>query len=158
MMGGVSPETCWASRKCGVINFDTLLRLAGYFCMNYTMMHGSTNIKLQTISASLKGCYFTQLFFSTKGAHFFKVYYHTPCNSPIFSNVSIVPTSQVCTSSMLLLLFKRNKHYGIRVTTSGITFIISLIKISPPVQKLKWAQWKHSNLMNLVSFLMTGKV
>ena len=33
-MGGVSPETCWASYKHGIINFDTLLHLVGYFCMN----------------------------------------------------------------------------------------------------------------------------
>jgi len=45
IMGSVSPETCWASYKHGIINFDTLLYLVGYFCMNYTMMHGSTNIK-----------------------------------------------------------------------------------------------------------------
>ena len=44
-MGGVQPETCWASYKHGIINFDTLLHLVGYFCMNYTAMHGSKNIK-----------------------------------------------------------------------------------------------------------------
>ena len=42
MMGGVSPETCWASYKYGKINFDILLHLVGFFCMNFTMMHGST--------------------------------------------------------------------------------------------------------------------
>jgi len=44
MMGGVSPEMCWASYKYGIINSDTLLHLIGFFCMNRTMMHGSTNI------------------------------------------------------------------------------------------------------------------
>jgi hypothetical protein len=44
-MGGVSPETCWALYNHGIIHFDRLLHLVGYFCMNYTMMHGSTNIK-----------------------------------------------------------------------------------------------------------------
>ena len=34
MMGGVSPETCWASRKYGIINFDTPMHLVGFFCMN----------------------------------------------------------------------------------------------------------------------------
>ena len=34
MMGGVSPETCWASYKHGIINSDTLLHLVCYFCMN----------------------------------------------------------------------------------------------------------------------------
>ena len=34
MMGGVSPETCQASYKYGIINFDTLLHLVGFFCMN----------------------------------------------------------------------------------------------------------------------------
>jgi hypothetical protein len=33
-MGGVSPETCWASYKYGIINFDTLMHLVGFFCMN----------------------------------------------------------------------------------------------------------------------------
>jgi hypothetical protein len=67
MMGGVSPETCWASYKYE-INFDTLLHLAGFFIWiilwctdartsnntmitvtrtsNQTMMHGCTNFKL----------------------------------------------------------------------------------------------------------------
>ena len=40
-MGGVSPETCWASYKYGIINFDTLLHLAGYFCMNRTEAFGN---------------------------------------------------------------------------------------------------------------------
>jgi len=30
MMGGVSPETCWASHKYGIINFDTLLHLVAF--------------------------------------------------------------------------------------------------------------------------------
>ena len=45
MMGSMSPETCWALHKYGITNFDTLLHLVGFFCMNCTMMHGSTNIK-----------------------------------------------------------------------------------------------------------------
>jgi len=45
MMGGVSPETCWASYKYGIIKFDTLLHLVGFFFMNFTMMHGSTTVK-----------------------------------------------------------------------------------------------------------------
>jgi hypothetical protein len=44
-MGGVSPETCRASHKHGIINFDTLLHLVGFFCMNFIMMHGSTNVE-----------------------------------------------------------------------------------------------------------------
>ena len=35
MMGGVLPETCWASYKYGIINFDTLLHLVGFFCTNH---------------------------------------------------------------------------------------------------------------------------
>jgi hypothetical protein len=36
MMGGVSPEICWASYKYGIIkNFDTLLHLVGFFLVNY---------------------------------------------------------------------------------------------------------------------------
>jgi hypothetical protein len=50
MMGGVSSKTCWASYKYGIIRkFDTLLHLVGFFFMNCTMMHGSTNIKKNVI-------------------------------------------------------------------------------------------------------------
>jgi hypothetical protein len=44
MMGVVLSETCWASYKHGIINVDALLHLVGYFCVNYTIMHGSTKI------------------------------------------------------------------------------------------------------------------
>jgi len=56
-MGGVSPETCWASYKHGIINSDTLLHLVSYFCMNFTTMHGSTNIKFtdKLIFKNVKG-------------------------------------------------------------------------------------------------------
>jgi len=33
IMGGVSPETCWALYKYGIINFDTLSHPVGFFCM-----------------------------------------------------------------------------------------------------------------------------
>jgi len=49
MMGGVSSETCKASYKYGIINFDKLLHLVGFFYMNCAMMHGSTNIKKYVI-------------------------------------------------------------------------------------------------------------
>jgi len=40
MMGGVSPETCWASYEYGIMDFDTLLHLVGFFCcVSCTMMH-----------------------------------------------------------------------------------------------------------------------
>jgi hypothetical protein len=32
-MGSVSPKTCWASYKCEIINFDTLLHLVGFFAV-----------------------------------------------------------------------------------------------------------------------------
>jgi hypothetical protein len=34
MMGCVSPETCWALYKYGIIKFDKLLHLVGFFFMN----------------------------------------------------------------------------------------------------------------------------
>jgi hypothetical protein len=37
MMGGVSPETCLASYKYGIISFDTLLHFVQFFCMNCTL-------------------------------------------------------------------------------------------------------------------------
>ena len=44
MMGGVSPETCWASYKYGIIKIDTLLYLVGSFFMNCTRVHVPTNV------------------------------------------------------------------------------------------------------------------
>jgi hypothetical protein len=44
MMGGVSPETCWASYKYEIIKFWYIVASCCFF-MNCTMMHGSTNIK-----------------------------------------------------------------------------------------------------------------
>jgi len=49
MMGGVSPETSWASCKHGIINFVTLLHLVGYFYMNYNMMQVSMNTKIEPL-------------------------------------------------------------------------------------------------------------
>ena len=37
MMGSVSPETCCASYKYGIINFDTLLHLVGFLSMNFNV-------------------------------------------------------------------------------------------------------------------------
>jgi hypothetical protein len=45
MMGGVSPETCWAIKNTGIINSTTRLHLVGSFYEIYTTMHGSMNIK-----------------------------------------------------------------------------------------------------------------
>ena len=43
MMGGVSPETCRALCKQGIIKtFDTLLHLVGYFYMNYNNLINDT--------------------------------------------------------------------------------------------------------------------
>jgi len=50
MMGGVSPETCWASFK--IRNNKSLIHcciLLVFHCTNCTMMHGSTNIKTKSI-------------------------------------------------------------------------------------------------------------
>jgi hypothetical protein len=44
MMGGVSPETCWASCKYE-IKFWYTVASCWIFYTNYTMMHGFTNIK-----------------------------------------------------------------------------------------------------------------
>jgi hypothetical protein len=38
MMGGVSPETCWASYKYGIINVDTLLHLVGFLCIKDSIL------------------------------------------------------------------------------------------------------------------------
>ena len=51
MMGSVSAETCWASHKYD-IKFWYNVASCWIFFVNYTMMHGSTNIK---IAVSLDG-------------------------------------------------------------------------------------------------------
>ena len=45
MMGGVSPETCWASYKYVIIKCWYIVASCWFFYMSFTMMHGSTNIK-----------------------------------------------------------------------------------------------------------------
>jgi hypothetical protein len=47
-MGGLSPKTCWASHKYE-IKFWYTVAPCQIFYMNYTMIHGSTNIKLQPL-------------------------------------------------------------------------------------------------------------
>jgi len=44
-MGGVSPETCWASYRYGIIKFWYIVASCWFFFMNCTVMHSSTNIK-----------------------------------------------------------------------------------------------------------------
>jgi len=48
-MGGVSPETFWASHKYE-IKFWYTVASCWIFFVNYTMMHGSTNIKWPFVS------------------------------------------------------------------------------------------------------------
>ena len=48
MMGGASPETCWASYKYGIITFWYIVASCWIFFTNCTMMHGSMNIKFIT--------------------------------------------------------------------------------------------------------------
>jgi len=48
MIGGMSPETCWASFKYG-IKFWCTVASCWIFYVNYTMMHWSTNIKFHFI-------------------------------------------------------------------------------------------------------------
>ena len=47
-MGGVSPETCWASHKYE-IKFQYTVASCWILFVNYTMMHGSTNIDMYTV-------------------------------------------------------------------------------------------------------------
>jgi len=44
MMGGVSPETCWASYKYGIINFETLLHLVRFLLYEFLHFHCSAAI------------------------------------------------------------------------------------------------------------------
>jgi hypothetical protein len=46
IMGGVSPETCWASYKYGIIKFWYIVASCWIFHVNCTMMHGTTNISV----------------------------------------------------------------------------------------------------------------
>jgi len=52
-MGGVLPETCWASYKYGIMNSDILSHLVRFFFTNCTMMHGSTYIKFSIGSPNI---------------------------------------------------------------------------------------------------------
>jgi hypothetical protein len=57
MMGGVSPETCWASYKYGIINIDTLLHLVGFFCMNiYIYIYKYTHMFIYLLRPCIVVC------------------------------------------------------------------------------------------------------
>ena len=49
MMGGVSPETCWASYKYGIKKCWYIVASCWIFFMNCAMKHGSTNIKFCSV-------------------------------------------------------------------------------------------------------------
>jgi hypothetical protein len=70
MMGGVLPKTCWASYKYE-IKFWYTVASCWIFCVNYTMMHGSMNIKW---SGSHKDCYYQALLFHQSVQESNKVY------------------------------------------------------------------------------------
>ena len=53
MMGGVSPETRWVSCKYE-IKFWYTVASCWIFYVNYTMMHGSTNIKICGVSYKVR--------------------------------------------------------------------------------------------------------
>jgi hypothetical protein len=70
-LGNTPPETCWASYKYGVINFDTLLHLVGFsvwivlWCTDpqtsnilmWFLMHRSTNIKYFNVISDIHRWY-----------------------------------------------------------------------------------------------------
>jgi len=45
MMGGTTPKTCWATNKHRVKNSENCCILLVDFIINYTKMHGPTNLK-----------------------------------------------------------------------------------------------------------------
>ena len=60
MMGGVLPETCWASYKYGIIKMWThCCILLVFFFMNCTMMHASTNVKFNSCLSELLSSFCT---------------------------------------------------------------------------------------------------
>ena len=48
----------------------------------------------------------------TKAAHFLKLYYSTPFQDPMISVANIAPVSQVCVSTMLLLLIVQIRRWS----------------------------------------------
>jgi hypothetical protein len=76
MMGGVSPETYWASYKYGIIKFWYIVASCWIFFMNCTVMHGSMNIKFTNI-------YWT----SCNLLHLKLSAYSRPCSSEMWYNI-----------------------------------------------------------------------
>jgi hypothetical protein len=52
-MGGVSPETRRASRKYGIIKFDTMLHLAEFFFMNVYVAFGTLSYICKNIQCQI---------------------------------------------------------------------------------------------------------
>jgi hypothetical protein len=83
-------------------------------------------------------CYFTlhkELF--SKVTHFPKIYTHTSVYDPTASSASVDPTSQVCSSAILVIpSLKKIEYYDFNVVSSDIKFIPDFIKIRPSVEDL----------------------
>jgi hypothetical protein len=56
-------ETSYRNNFHTEINVDTLLHLVGYFCVNYTMMHRSTDIKFIDKQLQLVGYFCMYLYY-----------------------------------------------------------------------------------------------
>jgi hypothetical protein len=85
-MGSVSPEICRDSYKYGIINFDTLVHLVGYFCMNcsdesLTSIEGDEYLKFLKFSKHFSG-----IFFSQHSHSLLYIYFHMNCFNFILYN------------------------------------------------------------------------
>jgi len=66
IIGGMSPETCWASCKYGIIKFWYIVASCWVFLINCTMMHGSTDIKYSSFCWNI---YWQRLIYGVRFVH-----------------------------------------------------------------------------------------
>jgi hypothetical protein len=119
MMGGVSPEIFWASYKHGIINFDILLHLVGYFCMK--ICYDARIHEHQVHSVLL---------------HFFLNMLTVKCFMILILCVFLHSINQPKTalSKIQVIKYKHNKNqtptrFGIAVPSSGILGLYSFVTV-----------------------------
>jgi hypothetical protein len=65
-----------------------------------------------------------------KVAHFLEIFYDLSFLNPILSGASVALMTKVCASTMLLLLIEEIRNYENGMTSIGIMFIPSSLKIT----------------------------
>jgi len=116
-MVGVSPETCWASYKHWIINFDALLHLVGYFCMNYKLV--AFRLITHNIYGKVFGISLLWFFLVT-------VITHTPGCVVVFFKLGAILKHQVARRVTRIELHSEHPHMDISTALNFFTRLLGI--------------------------------